>query len=64
MSDEQLTPAPPKPARLAYNLSESAEQLGISTASVRRLVLRGRLRRVTGFRHIIIPASELRKLVG
>ena len=53
-----------KPARLAYNLSESAAQLGISESSVRRLVQRGRLRRVSGFRHILIPASELERLVN
>ena len=53
-----------KPARLAYTLTESAEQLGISSSSVRRLVQRGRLRRVPGFRHVLIPASELRRLVG
>ncbi len=50
--------------RLAYTLSESAAQLGMSPSSVRRLVQRGRLRRVPGFRHVLIPASELRRLVG
>lgn len=53
-----------KPARLAYNLTECAAQLGISESSVRRLIQRGRLRRVQGFRHILVPASELQKLVG
>lgn len=53
-----------KPARLAYNLAESAALLGMSPSSVRRLVQRGRLRRLPGFRHVVIPASELRKLVG
>ena len=50
--------------RLAYNVTEAAALLGVSPSSVRRLVQRGRLRRVPGFRHLLIPASELHKLVG
>ncbi|MEQ2007475.1 MAG: helix-turn-helix domain-containing protein [Limisphaerales bacterium] len=53
-----------KPTPLAYQLHEAAALLNISSSSVRRLVQRGRLRRVPGFRHVLIPASELKKLVG
>ncbi|NDJ15407.1 MAG: DNA-binding protein [Acidobacteriia bacterium] len=53
-----------KPGPLAYQLHEAAALLNISSSSVRRLVQRGRLRRVSGFRHLLIPASELEKLVN
>lgn len=64
LASDNLRAGEVKPDRLAYNLTEAAAQLGISPSSVRRLVARGRLRRVPGFRHIIIPASELRRLVA
>ena len=45
--------------RLAYKLKESAEILGVSEKSIRRLIARGLLKPSRALRHIIVPATEL-----
>lgn len=52
-----------KNKRRAYLLSETAEILGISTKSVRRLIDRGLLKNSKALRKIIIPASEIERFL-
>lgn len=52
-----------KNKRRAYLLTETAEILGISTKSVRRLIERGLLKNSKALRKIIIPASEIERFL-
>lgn len=56
-------PSAPVLPRLAYSLQETAAMLGVCTKTVRRLVYRDLLHRVEGVRHIIIPRSEIERLL-
>ena len=45
--------------RLAFSVGETAEMLGVSDKSVRRLIARGLLRPSKALRHILIPKKEI-----
>jgi excisionase family DNA binding protein len=45
--------------RRAYTVNETAEIMGVSSKSIRRLIDRGLLRNSKALRKIIIPASEI-----
>jgi excisionase family DNA binding protein len=49
--------------RLALSLKETASALGISYATVWRLVQRGKLRSVPGIRHHVIPIKEIERFL-
>ena len=53
-----------QPTRLAYKLKEAAQLVGVSEVSIRRAIEKGQLRVCRAFRHILVPASELEKLIG
>jgi hypothetical protein len=38
--------------------------MGVSEISIRRAIEKGQLRACRAFRHLLIPASELEKLIG
>lgn len=48
---------------LVYTLEEAATLLKVQPITVRRLVLRGKLKRVPYIRHILIIAESLHKLL-
>ena len=52
-----------KPARKSFKIHEAAELLGVSASSIRRLIARGHLRSVRVLRHVLIPATELDRLL-
>lgn len=52
------------PERRAFKVSESAEILGISEKSVRRLIDRGVLRPCRELRHVLIPAAEIDRFLA
>lgn len=45
--------------RLAYSVKESAEILGVSEKTIRRLIQRRLLRASRALRHLLIPKKEL-----
>lgn len=51
------------PAR-AVKIREAAAMLGICENSVRRLVVRGKLRAVRVLRHVLIPVTEIDKILS
>jgi excisionase family DNA binding protein len=51
------------PPRLAYRVNETAQMLGISEKSVRRLIARGLLRTSKALRHLLIPRSEIERFL-
>jgi len=55
--------APPALPRLAYTTQETAQVLGLSLATIRRLIRKGRLRTVPGIRHRMVPLTEIEKLL-
>jgi excisionase family DNA binding protein len=55
---------PPAIPRLAYNLNEAAQSLGISYISAFRLVQRGKLKSIRALRHHLIPRSELLRFLA
>lgn len=55
--------APPALPRLAYSTQETAEVLGLSIVTVRRLIAKGRLRTIRGIRHRMVPVSEIQRLL-
>lgn len=56
--------SPPALPRLAYSTQETAEVLGLSIATVRRLIAKGRLRTIRGIRHRMVPVSEIQRLLA
>ena len=48
-----------RPNRRAFKVSETAELLGISPTTVRRLIGRGALRPCRATRHVLIPSQEI-----
>ena len=52
-----------KDNRLAYKIAEVAEMLGISDSSVRRMIGNGTLKSIGKLRHILIPRSEIDRLL-
>jgi excisionase family DNA binding protein len=51
------------PPRLAYRVKETAQMLGISEKSVRRLIDRGLLRTSKALRHLLIPRHEIERFL-
>ncbi|MEI6337507.1 MAG: helix-turn-helix domain-containing protein [Verrucomicrobiota bacterium] len=50
--------------RLSYKLGEAADLTGLSQASIRRAIKRGLLKPCRVFRHVLIPADQLRDLIN
>ncbi len=51
------------PPKLAYRVKETAQILGISEKSVRRLIDRGLLRSSKALRHLLIPRHEIERFL-
>lgn len=49
--------------RLAHSIHETAAMLGVSDKTVRRLVDRGLLRACRALRHLLIPRTEIERLL-
>lgn len=49
--------------RLTLKIKEAAQLLGVSSASVRRLIQRGQLKPLRHLRHVLIPVHQLRELI-
>jgi len=49
--------------RLTYKLREASEALGLSSNSVRRLILSGKLGAIRSLRHILVPLEEIRQWI-
>ncbi len=50
--------------RLTYKISEAAKVLGVSEPTIRRAIKRGLLKPRRAFRHVLIPAEQLREIFG
>jgi excisionase family DNA binding protein len=55
--------SPPLP-RLSYKIKEAAKILGVSPITIRRAISRGLLKPCRAFRHPLIPAEQLKKLIA
>jgi excisionase family DNA binding protein len=55
---------PHKVERAAYTTSEAAQALGVTEATIYRLITRRQLRAVPGIRHKRILVSELERFAG
>jgi excisionase family DNA binding protein len=53
----------PLTVRLAFTVRETAELLGISEKSVRRLIARGLLRPSRALRHLLIPKKQIERFL-
>lgn len=53
-----------KPERLAYRIDEAAESMGVSPRMIYYLIEAGKLSTVKIGRRTLIPADDLRALVG
>ena len=53
-----------KPDRVAYDFDETAKKFGHDRTWVYRQVKAGRIRAITGFGKMLIPASEIERMVG
>jgi len=60
---EKLEPRPGGVPRLAFTLDEAAEALGLSYATLWRLLQRGLPKRSLAVRKIIIPRTELERFL-
>ena len=49
----------PTTQRVAFSVKETADMLGVSEKTVRRLVARGLLRSSKALRHLLIPKKEI-----
>ena len=49
---------------VVFKLAESARYLGVSQVTVRRLVKKGRLKRLTFSRHVLITRAELDRFLA
>jgi excisionase family DNA binding protein len=49
--------------RLSYKINEAAKILGVSPITIRRAISRGLLKPCRAFRHPLIPAEQLKKLI-
>jgi hypothetical protein len=49
--------------RLAFKIDETAQCLGVSPASVRRLIARGDLVPIRHLRHVLVTAESVQALV-
>lgn len=58
------TAPPPMPVqKLAYNVEEAAQALGVSIVTIYRLIARGKLKCCGALRHKIIPVTELQRFL-
>jgi excisionase family DNA binding protein len=48
--------------RAAYSLSEAAKQFGKDRSWIYRMVKAGKIRVITGFGAMLIPASEIQRI--
>jgi excisionase family DNA binding protein len=55
---------PPELQRLAFSIAETAEILGISAVSVRRLIGRGLIRANRTLRHLRISQAEIDRFLA
>ena len=51
------------PSRRAYKVGEVAAVLGVTSATVRRLIARGFLRSCRALRHVLIPAEQVEEFL-
>ncbi len=63
LKDQAAPAGRQSPPRLAYRVKETAQMLGISEKSVRRLIARGLLRTSKALRHLLIPRSEIERFL-
>jgi hypothetical protein len=49
---------------LLYKIDEAADCLGISPASIRRLIVRGDLVAIRKIRHVLVTAESVRRFAG
>ncbi len=59
----EIAPANGTPAPLAWNIQQVAARLNLATITIRRLLTRGKLRRVDGTRKVLIAEAELLRFV-
>jgi excisionase family DNA binding protein len=50
--------------RISYKIKEAAQMCGVSQITIRRAIDRGLLKPCRSFRHPLIPADQLEKLIG
>ena len=50
--------------RISYKINEAAKIVGVSPITIRRAIARGLLKPCRAFRHPLIPADQLQKLIG
>jgi hypothetical protein len=50
--------------RLAFTIKETAGMVAMKPTSIYRLLKRGKLRAVPGFRHKIIPLAEIQRFLS
>ena len=51
------------PARVAFSVKETADMLGVSEKTIRRLIARRLLRASTALRHLLIPKKEIERFL-
>jgi hypothetical protein len=62
--EREATPQAQPLPKLGYTSQEAAQILGMkSKRSIERLILAGRIRPISGFRHTIIPMVELERFI-
>ena len=54
----------PTTGRLAFKIDEAADCLGISPASIRRLIVRGDLVPIRKLRHVLVTAESVHRFAG
>jgi hypothetical protein len=52
-----------QPARLAFSMKEAGDILGVSSASISRLIQRGLLKSSGALRHKLIPRTEIERFL-
>jgi hypothetical protein len=50
--------------RISYKINEAAQICGVSPITIRRAIERGLLKPSRAFRHPLIPADQLQRLIG
>jgi len=50
--------------RISYKIKEAAQICGVSPITIRRAIDRGLLKPCRSFRHPLIPADQLEKMIG
>lgn len=56
------TPDNPE-TRRAYKIGEAASLLGVKPITIRRAIERGQIKPCRAFRHVLIPADQIDKLL-